>query len=687
MRVAISVLLAASIGFAEDPIRGFSRALALKQRQLEARLLAVPSGSRIEASMKQMASEPHHAGSPASRAVAEYALQQFRSYGLKAHLESFEALLPYPMERSLSLVAPAQFQARLSEPNFAEDPDSTDKNQLPTYNAYSADGDVTAPLVYVNYGIPDDYEVLKSRGLDVRGKIVIARYGGSWRGVKPKLAAENGAVGCLIYSDPKEDGFFRGDVYPAGPYRCEYGVQRGSVMDMSLYVGDPLSPGWVSEKGSKRLALKEAKTLMSIPVLPISAGDAKPLLEQMGGLVAPENWRGALPITYHLGSDSTVARLKLKHDWGTRPIHNVIATIPGSVYPDQWVIYGNHHDAWVNGANDPISGAAAVLETARSFGELVKTGWRPQRTLVFALWDAEEFGLIGSTEWVEKHLPELREKAVAYFNSDSNGKGLLHLSATPSLSLFLEQVARDIRDPRTKGSVLELMLKAEKPFKPGPLGSGSDYVGFVHHAGIAGVNFGFSGAPSGGVYHSIFDSFAWYKRFSDGEFEYGRALAQAAGLSLLRMSEAPILPLEFTRAATTIGGYWAEVEKLAEEKRVSLPVNEVRSRLARLRTAARDFETDFAKAEARGRGNDSRPIYLTERSLQLPEGLPGRPWYKGAISAPGQYTGYGAKTIAGVRENLELGNHAVATQQTRILAGVLERYAAAISAAGRALQH
>lgn len=678
MKLTLALLFAAA-AFAQGPIRGFSEEAAAKQRALEAKLLAVPDARRLEAHMKAMASEPHHAGSPASRKVAEYALTQFRAAGLEAKIEVFEALLPYPKDRQLSM---GKFTARLSEPNFAEDPDSTDTNQLPTYNAYSADGDVTAPLVYVNYGVPEDYEYLKRQGVDVRGKIVIARYGQSWRGVKPKVAAENGAVACLIYSDPKDDGYFRGDVYPAGAYRCEYGVQRGSVMDMSIHVGDPLSPGFASEPGgAKRITLKESKTLMPIPVLPISYGDAKPLLEALGGPLAPENWRGALPMTYKLGPGTTPVKLKLTHDWGTRPVHNVIATIRGSVYPDEWVLYGNHHDAWVNGANDPISGAAAVLETARAFGELYKTGWRPQRTIVFALWDAEEFGLIGSTEWVEKHLPELKERAVAYFNSDSSGKGVLGLGATPALSLFLEQVSRDVKDPVSGESLLNQMLKVQKPFQPGPLGSGSDYVGFVHHAGIAGVNFGFSSAASsgGGVYHSIFDSFAWYKRFSDGEFVYGKALAQVAAMSLARMSEAPIVPFEFTRAAATIRKYWGEVDKLAADKNVGLP--NVTASLDKLDAAAKRFETKYAGAKS-----GTREVYLTERALLLPEGLPGRPWYRNAISAPGQYTGYGAKTIAGVRESLELGERAQAVAQAKVFTQVVENYAAAISAAGAKLK-
>jgi N-acetylated-alpha-linked acidic dipeptidase len=450
-----------------------------RQKALESKLRTVADPLRIEQYMKRMAAEPHHAGSPAGKGVAEYALGLFRKFGFAAHIETFDVFLPYPKERIVELSGPTSYKLRLTEPNFAQDPDSKDKNQLPTYNAYSAAGDVTGELVYVNYGVPDDYKVLKERGIDVKGKVVLARYGMSWRGVKPKVAAENGAIACLIYSDPKEDGFSRGAVYPDGPYRCDQGVQRGSVMDMSIYVGDPLTPGWASEKGAKRLQISEAKTMMPIPVLPISYGDAKPLLESLGGDAVPDAWKGGLPCSYKFGPGPGRVRVRLSFDNSNRPAHNVIATLKGSEFPDQWVMYGNHHDAWVNGAHDPVSGAAALLEAARAVGVAAKGGWRPRRTVMFALWDAEEFGLIGSTEWVEKHLEELKEKGVAYFNSDMNGKGRLTGGASPSLSVFLEEIARDL-DVR----------QADK-WQMGALGSGSDYVGFVHHAGIAAANLGF----------------------------------------------------------------------------------------------------------------------------------------------------------------------------------------------------
>ncbi len=651
------------------PARGFAGAAWTRQQALEAKLRAVPEPARIESYMKRMAAEPHHAGSAAGRGVAQYALGLFRKFGFDARIETFDVFLPYPKERVVELLGPTPFRLRMSEPNFAQDPDSTDKGQLATYNAYSAAGDVTGELLYVNYGVPDDYRVLREKGIDVKGKVVLARYGMSWRGVKPKVAAENGAIACLIYSDPKEDGFSRGAVYPEGPYRCDQGVQRGSVMDMSIYVGDPLTPGYASEKGAKRLSITDAKTMMPIPVLPISYGDAKPLLESLNGDLVPESWKGGLPCAYKFGPGGKV-RVAVSFDNSNRTIHNVIGVIKGSEFPDQWVMYGNHHDAWVNGAHDPVSGAAALIEAARAVGAAHKEGWRPRRTVMFALWDAEEFGLIGSTEWVEKHLPELREKCVAYFNSDMNGKGRLGGGASPSLSVFLEEVAKDW-DVR----------RADK-WSMGPLGAGSDYVAFIHHGGIASANLGFSGEDNGGIYHSIFDSLAWYKRFSDGTFVHGKAMSAYMAVVMSRMADAQVPPFEFTRMVEAVRGYWGELSKLAGEKKVSLvSMDGAIGRMAELAGA-------FEKAYSGSKGSVAagRAVYLTERALQLPSGLPGRPWYKHALTAPGQYTGYGAKTMPGVREALELGKFEEAVAQGKELVAVLEKFNLALGEAVRLLK-
>ncbi len=694
MRLLSLLLVLLSAAAAQTEIRGFSADQAKTEREREAKARALPEPMRIRSYVERMSREPHHAGSAASKAVAEYAAGLLREWGLDVRVEEFEALLPYPTVRSLELVSPVRYKAKLKEPIVGEDKNTSDKNQLPTYNAYSASGDVTAPLVYVNYGVPEDYDELKKLGIDVKGKIVIARYGKSWRGTKPKVAYEHGAIGCLIYSDPRDDGYFQGDVYPKGPFRPQAGVQRGSVMDMPVYVGDPLSPGWASEKGAKKLTVDQATSIMKIPVMPISYEDAKPLLENLGGPVAPESWRGALPFTYHLGSGPASVHLKLDFDWTTKPLYDVIATIPGGVYPDEWVIYGNHHDAWVNGAQDPLSGAAALLETARALGAMRKSGWTPKRSIKFTLWDGEEFGLLGSTEWVEKHQDEIDAKTVVYFNSDTNGKGALGVSGSPSLQTFMAEVARDVNDPITGESVLK-NARAKRPdktaaeFALGPLGAGSDYVAFVHHSGVACINLGFSGADPGGVYHSIYDSFHWYTKFSDGDFLYGKALAQVMAISMMRMADAPLLPFEFGTLVKTVSGYVDEIKREKDASKVNL--SEIDTELNKLKTAAEDFEQQvkagkWALAPAAAMAKVNSLLYLSERSLTQEKGLPGREWYRYQISAPGMYTGYGAKTLPGVREAVELSRWDEAQREAASVAGALRALRGRVEDATRLLK-
>jgi len=675
---ALSATLAAA---QVKPIRGFPEPQWQAQHQREAKLRGLAEAPRVETYIKRMTEKPHHAGSVGSREVADYALGLFKEWGLDAKIEVFEALLPFPTARTVEMTAPVRHQLSLAETVLSSDPDSGDADQLPTYNAYSATGDVTAPLVYVNYGIPEDYATLKKLGIDVKGKIVIARYGRSWRGTKAKVAQENGAVGCLIYSDPREDGYFQGDVYPKGPYRPEQGVQRGSVLDMPVQVGDPLSPGWASEPGGKRLELSQATTIMKIPVLPISYKEARPLLEQLGGPVAPEAWRGALPLTYHIGPGEATVHMKTDFDWTSKPMYNVVAEIRGSAYPDQWVIYGNHHDAWVNGASDPASGAAVVLETARALAELKKQGWQPLRTIKLILWDGEEFGLMGSTEWVEKHLPELKEKAVAYINSDSNGKGRLGVGGSPMVEEFMLEVARDNTDPAT-GKPIEFRGRGAGQPGLGPLGAGSDYVAFVHHAGIASFNAGFGGEGGGGTYHSIYDSFNWYKRFIDPDFRYGKALTSVMGTMLLRLADAPVVPFEYGRVASTVASYIEDIRK-QKEMAAKLDFRKLEAELARLKNASAQYESALAAALKRGPapsaavGAANAVVYRAERSLTATEGLPGRPWYKHQLFAPGLYTGYGAKTLPGVREAAEGSRWEEAARQmetaTRAIAALVEQ--------------
>ena len=694
------------------PLRGFSKANTAKQRALEAQLLKVPRADLVREYIQVMSEEPHHTGSQASVDVAKYVLGKFKEWGLDAELEEFEGLMPTPRERYLELIEPENYVPTLQEPAIPEDKDSSDPGQLPSYNAYSPDGDVTGQIVYVNYGMPADYEKLAELGISVEGKIVLARYLGGWRGIKPKVAAEHGAIGCLIFSDPRDDGYFNNDPYPKGASRPEFGVQRGSTMDMPIHPGDPLTPGWGSVPGGRRLEIAEAKTLPKIPVFPISWGDAMPILRNLGGPVAPEKWRGALPLTYHIGPGPAKVRLKLEFDWTIPTGYNVIARIPGSEFPDEWIIYGNHHDAWVNGAMDPVSGNAALMETARAVAAALKEGWRPRRTLIFASWDAEEWGLIGSTEWAEKHADELRGKTVVYFNSDSNRQGILSFSGSHTLERFLNDAARDLTDPRTGKSAWEVMkedalkkagdddekkkkIDSRRDLRIGALGSGSDYTVFLDHLAISSVNTAFR-APVFGVYHSIYDSFDWYRRFGDPEFMYGRTLAQFHALAMARMADADVLPFEFTNFADTLSVYLDELDKLLKNKRrkhpaVSLDLAPLRDGQEQIAEAAAAYEKAFEEVFSNSGPNGdvakvNAALRKVEQKMRLEGGLPGeREWYKHALYAPGFYTGYGVKTIPGVRESIEQNEWATAGEQVKVVRGIFDGLANQIRSAEREL--
>lgn len=689
------VLLFIFPAFSQAPIRGFGNDQWKSEHEREEKAIAIPQRERMKIYMERMASKPHHAGSAGSRAVAEYALGLFKEWGFDARIETFEALLPYPTSRVLEMTEPVRYRAALKEPAIAEDADTSDPNQLQTFNAYSATGDVTAPLVYVNYGMPEDYEVLQKLGIDVKGKIAIARYGRTWRGIKPKLAQENGAVGCLIYSDPRDDGYFQGDIYPNGPMRPAQGAQRGSVMDMAIYPGDPLTPGWASVAGAKRLPRAEAKTILKIPVMPISYGDAQPLLEQLRGPVVPEAWRGALPITYHAGPGPAMVHLKLDFDWTNKPVNDVIATMPGGVYKDQWIMYGNHHDAWVNGASDPISGAAALLETARTLAAMRTQGWQPKRTIRLALWDGEEFGLVGSTEWVEKHQEELERKAAVYINSDSNGRGSISAGGSHTLEVFVREVLRDLNDPVTQKSLLDRAGKDGTPrvFRLGALGSGSDYVGFLHHAGVASLNLGFGGADAGGVYHSVYDTLGWFRRFSDGDLNYGRTLAQVMVTTLVRLADAPVLPFEFHTLSRTVHGYLEDIQKEAQQSGGTVDLHDVQAQWSRLHGASEAYNAELTALTKRVgsiapeklvRVNEA--LGHAERTLLLPDGLPHREWYRHQIYAPGLYTGYGVKTLPGIREAADAKRWEEANQQARRVAQALRAMCAQVEEATRLLR-
>jgi len=693
---------------ANKPLRGFTAAGSAVERAAEETFRAVPKPENAREYMRTISARPHHAGSPASRAVAEYILGRFTSWGLDASIESFEALMPYPTERVVELVAPEPYRLKLAEPPVAQDPASEDASGLPTFNAYSADGDVTAELIYVNFGTPEDYEQLAKLGVDVKGKIVIARYGRSWRGIKPKVAYEHGAVGCIIYSDPHEDGYFPGDVYPDGPYRPELGAQRGSVMDMPIHPGDPLTPGVAAEPGVARMDRSASPVILKIPVLPISYGDALPLLRHLKGPVVPEAWRGSLPLTYHVGPGPAKVHMKLAFDWANRPLHNVVARIPGTEFPDEWIVHGNHHDAWVNGASDPTSGMVALMETARGLAELLKTGWRPKRTIVLAGWDGEEWGLLGSTEWAEKHAAELSGKAVVYLNTDSTSKGWISVDGSHSLEAFANDLMRDISDPKRAGKTLfeakldrersqartdadKARISARRDFPIAALGSGSDYTAFLDHLTIASLNLGFGGeGPDGGVYHSKYDSFTWYTRFSDTDFAYNAALSRTIGTAILRLANADVLPFEFTATARTLRGYLDEIEGLTKEAKDTkdtkgLDFGPLRSAIAKLQKAADAYGAALSKGRApRDREQTAELnhlLYTTERAFKFEAGLPRREWFKHLAYAPGFYTGYGVKTLPGIREGIEQRAWDEPTKYIPIVASAVDKLAAQVDRA------
>jgi len=748
----IFTLILPSFSFAADQsatsptiLAGYSPRSSQTERDWEAKFRAIPDPANLRSYMQRLSARPHHVGSPYDKDNAEWILAHFKEWGLDAHIEQFDVLFPTPKIRVLEMVSPTKFTAKLEEPALAIDPTSNQKSeQLPTYNAYSIDGDVTAPLVFVNYGLPEDYEKLDRLGISVKGAIVIAKYLHSWRGVKPKVAAEHGAIGCLIYSEPQDDGYTHDNVFPIGPMRPPDGVQRGSVMDFaSNSPGDPLTPGVGATPDAKRLAVKDAKSITKIPVLPISYGDAQPLLAALAGPMAPEDWRGSLPIPYHVGPGPAQVHLKVAFNWDIKPVYDVIAKIPGSVEPDEWIIRGNHHDAWVNGAEDPISAQVSLLEEARGLSLLLKQGWKPRRTIIYCAWDGEEPMLLGSTEWVEAHADELREHAAVYINTDGNDRGPLNMNGSHSLEQFINGVARDIEDPETKMSVWQRAqlnaiadaksaddkkeIRQRPDLRIGALGSGTDFTGFIDHLGIATLDMAYGGEDDGGIYHSIYDDFYWYTHFSDTNFVYGRAMAQTVGTSVLRLADAQVLPFDFTDFADTVGMYTKELQKLLADKQ-----DEIRERnqeieegmfkatfdprrptvapekaevpphlnfapmqnaLDSLTRTSKHYQQSLSAVQPNLDNENfvaqlrvlNRELMETERRLTNPDGLPRRPWYKHLLYAPGVYSGYGVKTVPGVREGIEQKRYAEAEQEIVRVSKALEDDSSQIESASRQL--
>ncbi len=726
LNLVILFLLITITGNAQK-IMGFTDASASKQADWEKQFDKQLEIKNIETWMQFLSSHPHHVGSPKDKENAEYIADLFTRWGYQTEISSYFVLFPTPQTRLLELLGSNPYKAKLEEPTLKEDKTSGQKKeQLPTYNAYSADGDVTSELVYVNRGVPADYEELDKMGIDVKGKIVIARYGGSWRGIKPKVAYEHGAVGCIIYSDPADDGYAQGDVYPEGAFRPKEGVQRGSVMDMPVYPGDPLTPGIGATRDAKRLDRQSAITIMKIPVLPVSWEDALPLLQSLKGPVVPASWRGGLPITYHVGPGSDKVHLKLKFNWDTKQLYNVIAKLPGSEFPDEWVLRGNHHDAWVNGAADPVSGIVSEMEEARAISELVKKGFKLKRTIIFCAWDGEEPGLLGSTEWTEDHQAELKKKAVFYLNTDANSRGFISVSGSHTLGPFINQIAGEVYDPETGVSVKErkyaqemvsgdkstrARLYGDENFTIGALGAGSDWSGFLQFLGISSVNISYGGEGEGGEYHSIYDSYDHFVRFADPGFKYEITLAETTGRAIMRMANADVLPFNFNSFYSTVDGYLDELKTLLDNTRSStdlqnkmirdklfviaadplknilppvimdpvpyLDFSDLENAMVKLRDAAEEFQKLCGNAMQLPLDKQTELneiLYKTERSLINENGLPRRPWYKHMIYAPGYYTGYGVKTMPGIREALEERDWKEAREYIEVVSGTIDAY-------------
>lgn len=716
-----------------------------KDEAIEAKFDAAIDPAEMGKWLETMAAEPNHVGAPHNKKNAEMTLAQFKEWGWDAKIETFDVLYPTPLEVSLDLLGPEPYSVMLTEPPVEGDAPTQTKDALPAYLAFQGDGDVTAPLVYVNYGMPEDYEALKRMGVSVKGKIVIARYGAGWRGLKPKLAQEQGAVGCIIYSDPANDGYGLDDVYPKGLARPPQSFQRGSVMEMPTYPGDPSTPFIGSTKGAKRVSKANAKTILKIPAIPIAYGEAQKLMGALGGQVAPRGFRGGLGETYHVGDDGAAkVHLVVKSDWSLKPAYNVVAMMAGAEYPDQWVLRGNHRDGWVMGATDPLSGHIAMMGEAKAIGALAKSGWKPKRTLVYLSWDAEEPGLIGSTEWAETHQAELKKKGLLYVNSDSNARGFLSVGGSHSLQEFVGEVADDVTDPQTKVSVEErlraylqvtgsaagasgedeklakIAANAGKSLPLYAMGSGSDYSPFFQHLGMPALNIDYSGEGEGfGVYHSLYDDFAHHSRFVDPGFAYAGALAKTIGRVVLRAANADLPPQRYGVFADTVSGYLDEVKKLADAKRDAAKAHAAQAEAGafllasdptkprgeptmlkpvpyfnfapleeavdRLKTSAAAYDSALAANGAALSPADKAKLFdlarETEQTLSPKGGLPGRSWYQNLVYAPGTLTGYGAKTLPGVREAIEQERFDDVDKYAAITANALTAYAGKLDAA------
>jgi N-acetylated-alpha-linked acidic dipeptidase len=685
-------------------LRGFFAAGAAREAEIEKAFRSMPTAERAQRDLWILTQTPHVAGTPEDLKTAQYVLEQFREAGLDARVIEYRVLLPMPKEVKVDLLEPFKRQGPTPEGGGSSNPESYDPSTGLAFNAYSPSGDITAPVVYANYGLPEDYQHLKEIGVNVAGKIVMVRYGKCFRGVKAYVAEQHHAGGLLIYSDPAEDGYSRGEIYPAGPWRPATSVQRGTILYMTNYPGDPL-------KGAKRLGMKEPKSLPHILTAPISAEDAAPILENLGGPLAPRAWQGSLPFTFHVGPGASKVHLKLQMDFQTRPIWNVMAEIPGTTEPSSWVLVGNHRDAWTYGAVDPNSGTAPLLAVARGLGQLLKQGWRPQRTIILGSWDAEEFGLIGSTEWAEDHANHLTRDAVAYLNMDIGVSGQhFGASAVPSLSRLIREVTQDVTDPKSGRPLYAVWSEESKRVRResgtdaadsddgtspegstepnvSVLGSGSDYTPFLQHLGVPSLNVGFDGPY--GVYHAAVDNYDWMQKFGDPTFAYSTAAAQVFGTLALRLADADILPFEYGDYGRGIQQYLGDLTAQMRKSHLAgkLQLEHVTTAAVEFFEIANALDQKIAGAGASAVSDPGELAALNhlllevERDFLLDRGLPGRPWFRHAFYAPGVYTGYSAVIMPGVREAVDNKDWRLAAEQLNLLQSAIERGTATLTQA------
>jgi N-acetylated-alpha-linked acidic dipeptidase len=664
----------------------------------EKAFLQVPDPKLAELHLRTLTQAPHMAGTPEDKATADYVAKKFREAGLETEIVEYRVWMNYPAEISVDVTAPAKVHMHGPTREHVDgDPYQDDPRIVIPFTSMSPSGDVEADVVYANYGSPADFKKLEQLKIDVRGKILLERYGENFRGVKAFVGQEHGAAGLILYSDPADDGWRRGDKYPVGPWRPDTAVQRGSIGFIFQYSGDPTTPGIASVPDlpdSQRTAPDKSASLPRIPTTPISYADAWPILENLSGPESPREWQGALPFTYHLGPGPAKVKLHLKQDYQLRTIWDVIGRVRGSQEPDQWVVAGNHRDAWVYGAVDPNSGTAAMLETVHGVGELLKTGWKPKRTMIFSSWDAEEEGLIGSTEWGEQHEKDL-VNAAAYFNMDVAVSGpKFGASAVPSLKQFVRDVTKAVPSPKG-GTVYDNWrnVAAEKKTQQeqnvgisrlpapgqtdtpiGDLGSGSDYTVFLQHLGVPSTDIGSTGPY--GVYHSTFDNMNWFKKFGDPDFTYEQQMARVFGLEELRMAGADVLPYDYEEYGKEISTYIESSKKKAEAAFGAMSPD-----YAAALQSARRLEKSGAKILARQKEPSGDPHKLNdallraERALLIPAGLPNRPWFHHSIFAPGQYTGYAAVAIPGVDEAIDMHDINLVRQQLEALSAALTRAA------------